>query len=244
MRNLNKSERKLVNSIIGHYHDGQSITLGSLLLEIYPIEYIKPSDKNDDFYKKTITISYNRAQITDSILLEAINLFDLLISERYILIKNLFNKEIIGEENRMAYISDKEHHFCEIHLPNFYDYDLWSMLNSYYYVSNSLFDFARDYKTVEQRHHEDEMNVALKSARWSKIAAIIAFVTLCFSMGSDIYQLCNPQYVNSNQINAIQNSIKGNHIVEPLNVQIDDTILCKHIVKEKNENHILTSKNK
>lgn len=216
MRIITETEKKVVNKIIENYSNGQSIIFGKLLFKIFPIKYIEPSNQNDSFYKNTITICYNRSQTTDSLIFEAINLFDLLIRERYLVVKHFFSNKIIGENNRMMNLFNGKNDYCIVKLPNYYDYDLWTLLNSHYYVSNSLYDFAKDYKTIEQRHHEKEMKTAYGSLICSITAVIIAFISLIVSKYT-------PQDINPNQINSIMND----HIVEPLSVEIKDTVLCR-----------------
>ena len=102
---------------------------------------------------------------------------------------------------------------------------------------------AKDYvdnkfKTLEDRHHEEEMDIALDSAKYSKIATMIAFFSLLISIGFGMYQTCTPQEINPNQINMIKKSIQCNHIVEPLRVEINDTVLCRPIVKGRHEIHL------
>lgn len=43
-----------------------------------------------------------------------------------------------------------------------------------------------DFKTLEERYHEAEIDLALKSVKWSQIAAVIAFTTLVLSVLFDI----------------------------------------------------------
>ena len=83
------------------------------------------------------------------------------------------------------------------------------------------------FKTLEERHHDAEMEVALDSAKWSKIAALIAFITLLISM-------CSQTKISSEQINTIETAIKNNHIKEPLRVEIGDTILTKQTENNMN----------
>lgn len=86
-----------------------------------------------------------------------------------------------------------------------------------------------DFKTLEERHHDEEMNVALYSAKKSKCATIIAFISLLVSVAFGIYEVRSSQKIEPKQINAIETAIRNNHIVEPLEVEIRDTILIKQI---------------
>ncbi|MFR1276044.1 MAG: hypothetical protein ACLSCG_00160 [Phocaeicola dorei] len=84
-----------------------------------------------------------------------------------------------------------------------------------------------NFKSLEQRYHDEEMKVALKSAKASSTAAIIAFISLLVSAGFGIYQACSPQKIAKEQINAIETAIRNNHIEEPFEVEIRDSVLVK-----------------
>lgn len=84
-----------------------------------------------------------------------------------------------------------------------------------------------NFKSLEQRYHDEEMKVALKSAKASGTAAIIAFISLLVSAGFGIYQACSPQKIAKEQINAIETAIRNNHIEEPFEVEIRDSVLVK-----------------
>lgn len=94
------------------------------------------------------------------------------------------------------------------------------------YVNNN-------FKTLEDRYHDDEMKVALDSAEesrkaantafWSFIAAIVSLIV------SIVIPMCSSQKIDPDQITTIEKTIKGNRIEEPLTVEIKDTILTKPV---------------
>lgn len=231
MRTLTTTEKDIVRSLINNYSDGQSIKLGELLLNIYPIDYIELGNPNDDFTKNTIRVCYNGLKITDSFILEAINLFDLLIRENYLVTKCFVYADIIGEKHSGLRLSPNPYKI--VPLMNYYDYDIWKLLNSHYYVTNSLIDYAKDFKTEEQRHYDKEISEAIKSVKWSRWAAFIAIITLFSSVGFDIYQIFSSQKIDSEQINSTKTAIENNNIGEPLNVEIRDTILTVPLNPQK-----------
>lgn len=161
MRSITEEEQKVIKKLIEWQSNGQSIKLGEVLLKLYPIEYIKPSDKEGDFYRHALEISYDYNNTSSSKILEAINIIDLLIKKDYLIAKEFYADNIIGEKKtvcglpKMNHISNKTR-YVETTLMNYYSYDLWNMLNSYYYVTNSLIDFAKDFKTVEQRRFDEQ----------------------------------------------------------------------------------------
>lgn len=183
MRNFTTSERAVVKKLIEWCSDGQSIRLGEILLKLFPIQSIKPSAKKDEeFYKHTIDICYNQKKVSLSKILEAINLFDLLVQRNYIVIKKFFPTNIIGTEKKGMYILKKDEYFVEVPIMNYYNYDLWEFLCNHFYVTNGLIDFATDFKSIEQRR-SDEQNCTA----WMGIIAAIGigiatpFITQCIS---------------------------------------------------------------
>lgn len=183
MRNFTASERAVVKKLIEWCSDGQSIRLGEILLKLFPIEYIKPSDKKDEeFYKHTIDICYNEKKVSLSKILEAINIFDLLVQRNYIVIKKFYPTNIIGTEKQGMYLLNKDEHFVKVPIMNYYNYDLWDFLCNHFYVTNGLVDFASDFKSIEQRR-SDEQNCTA----WMGIIAAIGigiaspFISQCIS---------------------------------------------------------------
>lgn len=97
-----------------------------------------------------------------------------------------------------------------------------------------------DFKTLEERYHNEEMGVALESANESRRAAIIAFyslivtiISLLVSIITSAKQVYTSQEIDPDQINTIETAIKNNQIKEPLEVDIKDTILTKQVSIQK-----------
>ena len=97
------------------------------------------------------------------------------------------------------------------------------------YVNNN-------FKTLEERHHDEETKVALDSAEESRKAAktasysfIVAIISLIVSIVVSIIQICTSQKIEPDQITTIEKTIKGNRIEEPLTIEIKDTILTKPV---------------
>ena len=93
-----------------------------------------------------------------------------------------------------------------------------------------------DFRTLEQRHYEKEMNVALQSAKYSRWAMLIAFFSLMVSVAFGMWQVVAPQEIEPKQINTIETAIKSKRIDDPLKVEIRDTILIKSIENNKPTN--------
>ena len=188
MRNFTDTEQKVVRKLIECCSDGQSIRLGEVLRELFPeIEYIKPSKKKEEeFYKHTIDICYNEKQCLLSDILEAVNLFDLLVKQKYIVVKQLFPIESIGEEHQGMYPTMDNVHYVETSIVNYYHYDLWEFLCNHFYVTNALVDFAKDFKTPEQRRHNCNTIISVTAIVVSIIIGIVSpYISRCISEKSD-----------------------------------------------------------
>ena len=200
MREFTKTEKEVVRKLIEWCSDNQSIRLGEVLLRLFPkIEYIKPSNKKEDeFYKHTIEISYNIKQGSLSDILEAINLFDLLVKQNYIVVKQLFTTECIGEEHQGLYSNIDEVHYVKTSIINYYQYDLWEFLCSYFYVTNALVDFAKDFKTIEQRRHN-------RNTILSVIAIVVSFL---IGFGTPFISNCISEESDKESLERLISAIK------------------------------------
>lgn len=188
MRDFTDTEQRAVRKLIEWSTNGQSIRLGEVLCNLFPeIEYIKPSkNKKEEFYKHTIDICYNEKQCSLSDILEVVNLFDLLVKQNYIVVKQLFPIERIGEEHQGMYPIMENQHYVETPIVNYYQYDLWEFLCNHFYVTNALVDFAKDFKTPEQRRHNCTTNISVAAIIVSVIIGITSpYISKCISEKSD-----------------------------------------------------------
>ena len=188
MRDFTDTEQRAVRKLIEWSTNGQSIRLGEVLRNLFPeIEYIKPSkNKKEEFYKHTIDICYNEKQCSLSNILEVVNLFDLLVKQNYIVVKQLFPIERIGEEHQGRYPIMENQHYVETPIVNYYQYDLWEFLCNHFYVTNALVDFAKDFKTPEQRRHNCTTNISVAAIIVSVIIGITSpYISKCISEKSD-----------------------------------------------------------
>lgn len=188
MRDFTDTEQRAVRKLIEWSTNGQSIRLGEVLRNLFPeIEYIKPSkNKKEEFYKHTIDICYNEKQCSLSDILEVVNLFDLLVKQNYIVVKQLFPIERIGEEHQGMYPIMENQHYVETPIVNYYQYDLWEFLCNHFYVTNALVDFAKDFKTPEQRRHNCTTNISVAAIIVSVIIGITSpYISKCISEKSD-----------------------------------------------------------
>ena len=59
MRQLTKTEQKLIESLIDNDSTKSGLRLGDVLIKVYPIEYIEKNQIDEPFYQKTINICTN-----------------------------------------------------------------------------------------------------------------------------------------------------------------------------------------
>ena len=224
MRDFTDTEQRAVRKLIELSTNGQSIRLGEVLRNLFPeIEYIKPSkNKKEEFYKHTIDICYNEKQCSLSNILEVVNLFDLLVKQNYIVVKQLFPIERIGEEHQGMYPIMENQHYVETPIVNYYQYDLWEFLCNHFYVTNALVDFAKDFKTPEQRRHNCTTNISVAAIIVSVIIGITSpYISKCISEKSDKESL--EQVVSAiKEQKSISIDKFPNIIPDTLNIRVTD----------------------
>ena len=77
-------------------------------------------------------------------------------------------------------------HYVETPIVNYYQYDLWEFLCNHFYVTNALVDFAKDFKTPEQRRHNCTTNISVAAIIVSVIIGITSpYISKCISEKSD-----------------------------------------------------------
>lgn len=218
MREFTDTEQKLVKALINNVSRKSGLRIGEVLLQVYPIEYIEKNIIDDPFYKETIKICHKVEEGLESKLYEAFSLIIMLIEHRYIVGKEFIDKKIIGKKNPLCYPLDNRHE--ERTYFNYYDIELWKLLNSHFSVTNSLVDFAKDFKTVEQRRFEEELKTAKETLEETKNtlkitqkAFIGTLLTLLATIGIGIWQKCSQQEIDTEQINSITTAIKEHKTV-------------------------------
>lgn len=220
MRALTDNEKKIAQKLNEFYSKGNSIRLGELLRKIFPIDCIEQNQTENEFYKKTVTICYDDAQANIEDIYEAINLFVLLIQKDYLVVKDFVPTKVLGEKNYMPYSLDEGKHVVETRLFNYYKFDLWELLCSNYYVTASLTDFIKDFKTIEQRRYEEQLREAKASVCWSRFAGIISVITLFMTICCDCCRKKQPSTLDAEQFETLREDIKGLQLVTPVPTEI------------------------
>lgn len=188
MRRFNDNEIKVMNALISNNNYASPITIGEILMQIYDISYIEPNQQDDDFYKNTVCLICESNQ--EPLIYEAISLIVYLIEDRHLITKELLKHRNLGEKWMMLPISDSRSNQSEIRIFNFYEFDLWKLLDSQYVVSNSLIDLKQhNYQSIEERRFN-------KTIKWTKISVWVAITiglfSLAFALLSILINLFNP----------------------------------------------------
>ena len=162
MRELTDKEKILCRALIeSDRKERHQLRIGDVLSRLYDFECIEKEslgEKYQDYPFKIILIclSEKRDEIVND-LNEAIAL--LLVFKEKGLISFIDSKsnDCFGDNTPKIYgLNDPEHSAAA--MVDFFDVNTWQLLNSYYYLSNSFKDYCRDFKTVEQRRHKEEMS--------------------------------------------------------------------------------------
>lgn len=95
-----------------------------------------------------------------------------------------------------------------------------------------------DFQTLEQRQFDDEMEVALKSAKYSRwaaylgaVSAFAAIITLWYTLATDN----KATTIDRLDLERIESAIKANHISEPFEIITNDTLVVKPIQPAQNK---------
>lgn len=96
-----------------------------------------------------------------------------------------------------------------------------------------------DFKTLEQRQFEEQMDTALDSAKsgrraanWGIFATIIAILALIASIITLVVTINNskkPTTIDRFDLERIESAINSNHLSEPIEIITNDTIVVKQV---------------
>ena len=198
MREFTDIEKIIVKALIQNVSRNSGHRIGNVLMQVFPIEFLKKNKIKEPFYDESIIICHKAECNIEAKIYEAFSLIIMLIEQRYIVTKELVEKDIIGEV--YPYCRPIDDFYQERNYFNYHNVDLWKVLNSHYSVTNSLIDFAKDFKTVEQRRFEEELKTAKETLEETKNtlkitqkAFIGTLLTLLDTIGIDIWHKCSQQ---------------------------------------------------
>ena len=189
MRELTPKEKILCKTLIDKdQQERHQLRIGDVLSDIYDFECIKKDNFGSSYqdcpFKIQISCISNKRESIEEDLNEAIALL-LMLKEKGML-SYIYSKsdECFGDNTpKSYYLSEPEH--SESAMLNYFNIDTWQLLDSYYYISNSFKDFVNnDYKTIEQRRHEKEMESMKCTNRIAIVTIIVAVLSLLFSVCS------------------------------------------------------------
>ena len=181
--------------------DDINIQFGERLNELVIKASGKPLNSRSKVLRRRVIKASNVCKLIFTDILQIINLLQKLEKENLIILSNRdksarypnFDKD---EEINVSYISINNYKIEEYIKENYY---------SQIIPTTTLLDIAEnEFKTVEQRRFEKQLEEAKDSTCWSRIAAILAFFTLAITF----FQTCCDKQNNSEQINSIITAIK------------------------------------
>ena len=192
--------------------DSVKIQFGERFNELVIKASHKSLNSRSKVLRRRIIKTSNECELMFVDILQIINLLQKLEEDNLIIMSNRdnltrypnFDKD---DENHVSYINIKNHKIEEY-------------IKKYYYAqvipTTTLIDIAEnDFKTVEQRRYEEQLNVAndtlvetKKTLAKANYSFIVALVALLVSIIFGLYQSCSQQEINSEQINIIISAIK------------------------------------
>jgi len=200
MREFTENEKKLVNELINAYQPCGAVTIGDILMQFHKIQCFKKNiipefekENSTIIDARSVKVQYYEYKHIDflSTIFESLMLIDFLHHNRYIGLSRIFDPDMIGEEWKMLVPIDKDGNgmLCNINLYNNFSTDIWTLLSSYYVVTNSLRDFLTDFKTFEQRRHEEQLQEAKKQTKYSRIGMYVAIGAFIMAIGAFVVSL-------------------------------------------------------
>ena len=246
MRELTQKEKELCKALIDKDRKEQhQLRIGDVLLDLYDFECIEKDVSGEKYQDCPFNIrigclSDKRKGIEED-MNEAIALLIMLKEKGMLSYCYSKSDECFGDNTpQLYYLEEPEH--SEAAMLNYFNVNVWHLLDSYYYVSNSFVDYVNnDCKTIEQRRHEEEMS-SMKctnhiSIATTVIAVLTLFVTICCSCSrsakqNEIINYTETQYKSYEEIMAdsiVSLSFKGITLGKPLSAALKREIENNHI---------------
>lgn len=247
MRELTDKEKTLTNTLVKRYQPNSDLVIGDILLDLYNITYIAKhtSSPSDSFYKDAIIVGYYYDPNInfDSDFYEALLLIDYLVRNEYLILKPMLYKEEIGVRNTMASIFDPKtgnYGIKSISIFDVFNFKTWPLLNSTFIVTNVLKDYAKDFKTIEQRRFEKQLKDTKKALKISQRGLAISIAALFISITSSFISIWISKQdtnVNPKQINDIEKAIRNSKtdLSQPIEITLKDTIKIINTVSPKEQ---------
>lgn len=186
MRELTEKEKTLCKALIEKdKQEHHQLRVGDVLHDLYDFECIEKDKMGEKYidspFKIRLTcISSQREDIVND-LKEAISLLLMLKDKGMISFVDSKSNECFGDNTPKMY-ELKEAELSDAAVMDYFGVNTWQLLNSYYYISNSFKDYCNDFKTIEQRRHEKELQIAKKTLTPTWVAAIFAVLSLIIAV--------------------------------------------------------------
>lgn len=238
MRELTEKEKAIVTALVQNYQPDSTLKIGDILMVLYPIKAIGKNESPELEAKKLspkelpqvwVEYEYDPQKDFSVDFYEAILLICYLIDKNYLIINNFsFIGDTIGE-----FTIKMECGSCRTEIRNFFDvfpYSMWTLLNGTFIVTNALIDYAKDFKTIEQRRfeeqmydtqakHKEAMRIANRTLRCTQLAFFVALISTLSTFTIGIFEK------KDMTIRELNNTIKEKNIPEVVETKLrNDTI--------------------
>lgn len=241
MRELTGKEKELINNLIEYYQPTGTVTIGNVLLKTHKIECLKritpqEGEKSAEgiIDSRKVKIIYYRYEKIDFVsdLYESLALLEFLITNRYIILNRQFEQNIIGDDSEMLSPIKRNRDGIpdSFDLLNNFGIDTWTLLSSYFVVTNSLFDFAKDFKTPKQRRFTSQ-----QIATWVGIG--VSFLIGIAGVMLNICGLEKDTNITKTQFEELKQIIQQtkSEIPETINIAITNDTLNVNTVNKINK---------
>lgn len=190
MREFTNNEKKFVKRLVSESSTKEMKNIGEILCDISDvlcIYYYEPTFQESNNVPSELledVIFQCDSEVEgeiESIVYEIVLLVTLLEREGYI--KFIDDPMWDGENKIGDYVQSPKEEPVVIS-DSIANLRIWGILNKYYLVTNSLSDYAKDFKTVEQRRYE-------KTLFWTRFAAVCSFIAMFSSVAYGIIECVN-----------------------------------------------------
>lgn len=249
MRELTKKEKTIVTTLVQKYQPNSTLTIGEILMELYQIKAIRkyePTESELHYFSEKelsqVRVEYEHDPQKDFSVdfYEAILLICYLIDNNYLIINySPFTNNTIGEFSKIMHSGGSVPK-----IQNFYDvfpYKIWSLLNGTFIVTNALIDFAKDFKTIEQRRfeeqmddtqakHKEAMRIANRTLRCTQLAFFVALISTLSTFTIGIFEK------KDMTIRELNNTIKEKNIPEVVETKLRNDTIKAIIISQPESN--------
>ena len=224
-----KSQQNIVRIIVGKYNSGNPISIKDIVHTISP-KYIHTiyksypalcAEKPADISQRDFFVVVQYCLFVHSLYRAGLIIID----------KSHKNEPCNDYSNKDDYEFFSFQEVCGDEKLGRFICDNWSL--SIIPTTDLIELVDKEFKTIEQLRHEEQLSEAKSSTCWSRFAAVIAVLAFIVSVIFGLVQSCSQQEIDSEQINTIISAIKEEKSIsidkfpdilpDTLNVKVTDT---------------------